>query len=149
MKYFPAKTKICFILAFLFFAGIWTLSMMGACPIDKIGCSKERESVPFPHEIHMESYDCEICHHVYDENKNNVVDTMELYEGNPDIMCSSCHASDNKINTQEAFHRQCMGCHIQAATMDQAAVPTLCNDCHRPESMVLTEYDMIIRGQND
>ena len=149
MKYFPAKTKICFILAFLFFAGIGILSLMGACPIDKIECSKKREPVGFPHEMHMESYDCEVCHHVYDENKNNVIDTMELYEDNPDIMCSSCHASDNTINTQEAFHRKCLGCHNEEATMGQAAIPTMCNDCHRPESEFLNEYDMIIRGQND
>ncbi|MCD4744525.1 MAG: cytochrome c family protein [Desulfobacteraceae bacterium] len=133
----------------LLFGSILTFSLMCACPIDHGECSKGREPVSFPHDMHMESYDCEVCHHAYDENKNNVLDVDELYSDNPDIMCSSCHASENKINTQEAFHQQCIGCHNEEATLGQAEVPTMCRDCHYSESHASTEYDMIIKGQND
>ncbi len=120
---------------------------MGACPVDVAEGSKERASVAFPHEMHMESYDCEVCHHKYDSNKNNILDIDSLEEGNPGIMCASCHDSNNKINTREAYHRLCIGCHDAKAQNNQALVPTLCNECHKPESMVSIEYDMIIKGQ--
>ena len=99
----------------------------------------------FPHDMHMESYDCEICHHVFDEDKNNVLDIDELYDDNPDIMCSSCHDSDNKITTQEAFHQQCIGCHNEEKTIGQAEVPTMCNECHSSGTLISTEYDMVIK----
>ncbi len=129
------------------FGGIIAFSLMCACPIDKGECDKGRKPVPFPHEMHMESFDCEECHHIYDEDKNNVLDIDELYSDNPDILCSSCHNSEHKINTQEAFHRQCIGCHNEEATLGQAFVPTACNECHRSVPVDSTEYDVIIRGK--
>lgn len=147
MKYFSIQTIICFIMVSLLFIGIMTFSLMGLCPVDNGRCSEERESVPFPHDMHMDFYDCETCHHIYDENKENTLDPMELDNGGTNVQCSSCHDLNNKINTQEAFHRQCMGCHNEVAVLGQNIVPTACKECHRSESMVFTEYDMIIKGR--
>ncbi len=133
----------------VFVGGMVTFSFIHTCSESPAACPakhKQRFPVAFPHDMHMESFDCEACHHDYDDKKNNVLDTMELYSGNEDIMCSSCHASDNKINTQEAFHRQCIGCHNEEATMNKAVAPIMCNECHRPEAMTPTEHEMIIRG---
>jgi len=146
VKHFPVKIKICFMFACLVLGGMASFSMIDACPVEKVECDKQREAVSFPHDMHMGSYDCEDCHHVYDENKNNVLDAMELYSGNPDIMCSSCHASGSKIHTRQAFHRQCIGCHNEAVTMDQASAPTMCNECHHPVGEASTDDEMIIRG---
>ena len=133
----------------LLFGGILTFSLMCVCPVDNGECSNGREQVAFPHDMHMDSYDCETCHHAYDKNKENVLDVDELYSENPDIMCASCHDSNNKINTQEAFHRQCIGCHNEESALGQAVVPTMCNECHSSESLASKEYDMIFGRQND
>jgi len=125
-------------------------SFIHTCPANTAACAKhehkQRLPVAFPHDMHMENYDCEECHHVYDENKNNIVDTMELYSDNPDIMCSSCHASNSKINTQEAFHRQCIGCHNKEAAIDEATGPIMCNGCHHHAVDASMDDDLIIKG---
>jgi len=136
----------------VFIGGMVTFSFMHNCPENSPACPakhKQRFPVAFPHDMHMESYDCEDCHHEYDDQKNNVLDSAELYSGNPDIKCSSCHDSDNKIQTRQAFHRLCIGCHDKNAKMNQPTGPAMCNECHRPEAEAPTEYEMIIRGLND
>ena len=124
--------------------------VMHTCSLNSDLCSKQshkhRFPVAFPHDMHMESYDCEECHHEYDDEKNNVIDTMELYSGNEDIMCSSCHTSETTIDTRRAYHRQCLGCHDKEIAMNQAAAPTMCNECHRPSALTPTEDEIIIRG---
>ncbi|MEX1302369.1 MAG: cytochrome c3 family protein, partial [Desulfotignum sp.] len=51
-----------------------------------------RGPVIFDHELHMFEFDCLDCHHVM-ENGENILDEADLEEGNPDILCSSCHDS--------------------------------------------------------
>lgn len=126
-----------------------TFLIAEAFSIDHSGSGMQRDPVAFPHEMHMATFDCEDCHHVYDDQKNNGLDSSELYSGNPDIKCSSCHDSGNKIQTRQAFHRLCIGCHNETAKMNQPTGPTMCNDCHRPEAQAPEEYEMIIRGSND
>ena len=149
MKYIPVNSKFCFIMLCLFFGGMILFSIVEAFPVDPSEWDTQRDPVAFPHEMHMENFDCEDCHHEYDDQKNNGLDLSELYSGNPDIKCSSCHDSDNKIQTWQAFHRLCIGCHNQTAKMNQPTGPTMCNECHRPEAEAPTEYEMIIRGLND
>ena len=148
MKNIPVKINFCFMMVCIFFGGMVAFFFIHTCPANTAACTKHKQRFPvaFPHDMHMADFDCEDCHHDYDDKMDNVIDTMELYSGNEDIMCSSCHASDNKINTQEAFHRQCIGCHNEEAKMSKASVPIMCNECHRPAAMTPTEHEMIIRG---
>ena len=74
---------------------------------------KLRSATVFPHQLHLEAYDCLECHHDYRDGRN-VLDEDELEEGNPDILCSACHDSQSNIDLKDAFHQQCVGCHIES-----------------------------------
>ncbi|MCF8068023.1 MAG: cytochrome c family protein [Desulfobacterales bacterium] len=92
--------------------------------------SRERSPVTFEHESHMDSFECLDCHHDYDESGENILDEGDLEEGNPDILCSACHNDDTKVDRQTAFHRQCMGCHIDERDGGNKAAPDMCGQCH-------------------
>ena len=81
-------------------------------------------SAHFPHEEHMEFLDCLDCHHDYKDG-NNELDESDLWEGNPDIQCASCHNGKKSFSLLRAFHRQCIQCH---STEGQG--PVVCGDCH-------------------
>ena len=74
-------------------AGIVIFLLQRPCPREQYGCNGKRERVGFPHEQHIVLYDCLECHHVYDDQRNNILDPGALYEDNPDIRCIACHNS--------------------------------------------------------
>ena len=91
---------------------------------------KERSPVPFAHNRHIESgLSCKDCHHVY-ENGKNVLDESKLEEGNQGVRCSACHLSKTRIDLQQAFHNQCMGCHKQFLKEKKKTGPRFCGECH-------------------
>ncbi len=106
---------------------------------------KERSAVMFPHESHMDQFECLACHHIY-ENGENVLDESELEEGDPNVRCASCHNSKTKINLEDAFHNLCISCHQESkkkywiprkgiqwkafAQSGEMPAPTLCGQCH-------------------
>ncbi len=79
--------------------------------------------VPFSHKAHVEKekIDCATCHHK-DKNPKE-----------PD-KCSSCHmpkdVKDNAPPAKDAFHKNCIDCHKEAAAKGKKA-PTKCNECHK------------------
>lgn len=81
-------------------------------------------SPQFPHEDHMDFLECLDCHHNY-KNGTNELDEDELYEGNPDIQCGTCHNGKKSFPLLQAFHRQCIQCHD---TGGQG--PVVCGECH-------------------
>lgn len=81
-------------------------------------------SAYFPHEDHMGFLDCMDCHHDY-KNGSNELDEDELYEGNPDIQCASCHNGKKSFSLLRAFHRQCIQCHAA-----EKQGPVVCGECH-------------------
>lgn len=92
----------------------------------------QRPPVAFTHELHMELLECLACHHAY-EDGFNVLDEDELVEGNPAIRCAACHNDQADLERQDAYHRQCIGCHIETRKADAASGPEMCGACHRPE----------------
>ncbi len=87
----------------------------------------ENENLPsahFPHDAHMDFLDCLDCHHQY-ENGENTLNEADLYEGNPDIQCGSCHNGKKSFPLLRAFHRQCIQCHEQ-----EDSGPVNCGECH-------------------
>lgn len=113
-----------FVSGYIFVSGVF------AYPEDiKLGGMKNRGPVAFPHELHMEGFECLECHHVM-ENGKNVMDESDLEEGNPDILCASCHQEQSKVERREAFHHQCVGCHDQYNFTPEEKGPTLCGECH-------------------
>jgi hypothetical protein len=81
------------------------------------------------HDQHMENQDCLECHHKY-ETGENILDEGDLEEGDPEILCASCHNNKVKYNLQQAFHRQCIGCHDRLCAAKMKTGPSLCGECH-------------------
>lgn len=84
-----------------------------------------RPTVPFMHDEHNESAgieECNVCHHVYEENKK-VED-----ESSEDSECSECHADEGDkypMSLVKAYHTLCKGCH-----KEQKTGPIMCGECH-------------------
>ncbi|MBP1726141.1 MAG: class cytochrome family protein [Deltaproteobacteria bacterium] len=124
----------------------WTLQL-NAQPEDillddhSVFKSRERSPAAFRHMYHISNgIECKTCHHRFKGGKN-ILDETELQEGAEGIKCSSCHkqtpgfrfAPDldpTKRNLQQAFHRQCMGCHRQVSQEGKKAGPVTCGECH-------------------
>ncbi len=148
MNHLPKKTVLCGIFVILVFGGVFTFSIIAACPVDSKNCINGRDPVPFPHEMHMGRYDCLKCHHLYDSEHNNILNPMELYEGNPHIKCASCHSSESSTELTEAYHNQCIGCHYRSSGIRHAGGPNLCGECHRSGKQD-AEPVMILGDQHD
>jgi hypothetical protein len=86
----------------------------------------QRTPSVFFHEEHNETaeiYDCNECHHVYEDG------VLLEDESSEDMMCSECHelkAVDNAPGLRLAFHTNCKGCHL-----DRKKGPVMCGECHR------------------
>lgn len=91
---------------------------------------KTRPAVTLPHNRHVEAeLSCKDCHHVY-ENGKNVLDESKLEEGNQGIRCSACHNSKVRIDLEQAFHDQCIGCHKRLQKEKKKTGPRFCGQCH-------------------
>lgn len=95
--------------------------------------SVQRPPVMFSHDLHMGLYDCLDCHHDMKDGVN-VLDEDNLEEGNPDILCGACHNDQASLDRQKAYHRQCMGCHIDNRKAGNDTGPEMCGACHLPVS---------------
>jgi c(7)-type cytochrome triheme protein len=100
----------------------------------KVFKTPARAPVVFTHLTHMglDGVDCTECHHRYEgglpPKGKNVLDARELEEGNPDILCSSCHRTPAAL--QKAFHAQCIDCHEKLLAAGKPTGPRLCGECH-------------------
>ena len=95
----------------------------------------QRPPSVFRHEDHnlaADIWDCNVCHHVYDDEGNLVED-----ESSEDMRCIDCHSLQDEgrqPGLMKAFHRNCKGCHLK-----EVKGPVLCGKCHmknppQPES---------------
>ena len=86
----------------------------------------QRTPSVFRHEDHnlaADIWDCNVCHHVYDENGNLLED-----ESSEDMRCAECHGLDDEgrqPGLMKAFHLNCKGCHLK-----EAKGPVMCGECH-------------------
>ena len=91
---------------------------------------KGRPVVTFPHSQHIEAgLDCKACHHIY-QNGKNVLNENQLAVGNPEIRCSKCHGERLRLPLQQAFHDQCIGCHVRHQQEKKKTGPRYCGACH-------------------
>ena len=88
--------------------------------------NKIRPPVPFNHEEHNEQaeiYECNVCHHVWEDGK------ILEYESSEDMECSECHyeadPGELPMDVIAAYHNNCKGCHLR-----EKAGPVLCSECH-------------------
>ncbi|MBL0715554.1 MAG: cytochrome c3 family protein [Desulfosarcina sp.] len=91
----------------------------------------QRTAVVFSHDLHMGLYECLDCHHKF-ENGVNVLDEDDLVADSPEVNCAACHNESASIDRRKAFHRQCLGCHIQVRKAGDASGPEMCGACHLP-----------------
>ena len=92
----------------------------------------QRTAVAFSHDLHMGLYECLDCHHDY-KDSITVLNEDNLEECNPVIRCSACHNDQADLDRQKAYHRQCMGCHIDTRKAGEASGPEMCGACHLVE----------------
>ncbi len=91
---------------------------------------RTRPPVTFLHNRHVEAgLSCKDCHHMY-ENGKNVLDESKLEEGNKDIRCSACHGPNSKLDLEQAFHDECIGCHQREWQEKKKTGPRYCGGCH-------------------
>jgi c(7)-type cytochrome triheme protein len=103
--------------------------------------SRQRPAVAFTHMSHVNSgIDCKTCHHRFQGGKN-ILDEMELEEGAEGIKCAACHKDKpgfrfspdldaTNRNLQQAYHRECIGCHRQLNLENKKSGPVTCGQCH-------------------
>ncbi len=99
---------------------------------DSLDGERDRPPVLFPHELHMDNYECLDCHHKYEKGEN-VLDEAELEDGNPSAQCITCHEFKTNCCLQKVFHKQCMGCHVEKRKPGEKKGPRKCNGCHTPQ----------------
>jgi c(7)-type cytochrome triheme protein len=91
---------------------------------------KTRPAVTFSHNRHVEAgLSCKDCHHVY-KNGKNVLDEGTLEEGKEGIRCSACHGPKSRLNLEQAFHDECIGCHRKDWKEKKKTGPLFCGECH-------------------
>ncbi len=95
--------------------------------------ARQRTPVAFSHDLHMGLYECLDCHHKF-ENGVNVLDEDDLVEEAPEVSCGACHDDAASIDRQRAYHRLCMGCHIEVRKAGEASGPEMCGACHLPKA---------------
>jgi hypothetical protein len=95
-----------------------------------ISGGRTRPPVTLPHNRHVEAgLSCKDCHHIY-QNGKNVLDESKLEEGNKSIRCSACHGPKSRLNLEQAFHNQCIGCHTKYQKEKKKTGPRYCGECH-------------------
>ncbi len=123
---------------FLAVALLWALGAWGAAgptePPDDgwLAIQKPRREKPpvrFSHRRHPKGViACEGCHHDYQGKRNR------WREGQPVQKCQACHGlkpQKGLLDAENAFHRQCKGCHLAKRKVRQPAGPIKCEGCHR------------------
>lgn len=122
---------LCITFAFVLLAGfLMAQSDMMILDSSRGQPGKKRPPVPFPHNLHVEKgISCTDCHHLY-ENGKNVLDESTLIEGNKEILCSFCHGSASRLNLEQAYHGQCIGCHRKPLKEQKKVPPRYCGGCH-------------------
>ena len=94
--------------------------------------NEKRPSPWFDHDLHEDSLGetgCAKCHHVLDENSNELI-----YSDGEEAACTECHtdaSSDNKTALREASHASCTGCHREMKSQKKVAGPITCGECHK------------------
>ncbi len=81
------------------------------------------------HDQHMESENCLDCHHEY-KNGKNILTEDDLEDENAETSCESCHNRQAKYDLQQAYHKQCIGCHERLIAKNIRSGPVLCGECH-------------------
>jgi hypothetical protein len=94
---------------------------------------------------------CELCHHIYDEEKKKLI-----YEKGKESSCRDCHGvddEDNRRSFRKVSHAQCLDCHMRREKAGQSAGPHTCGGCHgeteRPALEEMAKLPRLMQGQKD
>ncbi len=106
---------------FLAFILVLAGSLAAADAPADIKLTAKNGDVTFPHKAHAEALKiaCATCHHT-------------TKEGEAVQKCSACHGVDAKApKAQDAFHKQCQGCHKDENAKNAKKAPVKCTECHK------------------
>ncbi|HDL03793.1 MAG TPA: cytochrome C [candidate division Zixibacteria bacterium] len=100
----------------------------GNCHSRKPEYVSSRQPMSYDYSLHYRHVkanndSCGLCHHVYDEQKKELV-----YIKGQESSCRDCHQKEkieNVISMREASHQSCIGCHIEKQKGFQE-----CSGCH-------------------
>jgi hypothetical protein len=78
--------------------------------------------IKFNHKKHVDlKYDCLRCHHTWKKGETS---------GKLCVDCHKAKAEGKTLKAQDAFHKDCQGCHQEASKAKKPAGPTACTKCH-------------------
>ncbi len=84
-----------------------------------------RPAAVFPHDAHNEKAqieDCAVCHH---GGKDGKMDKEDMTAGTACVECHPVAGAPGQTSLMRAFHKQCVGCHLE-----RKAGPVACGQCH-------------------
>ncbi len=99
----------------------------------KLQTARKKKPALFPHRMHQEVWDCEVCHHGMDAEGNQTP-----YAAGMEVQhCVTCHnpkMKNKKLSSlMKAAHVRCKGCHKQLVAEGSVAGPIgKCSGCHDP-----------------
>ena len=99
----------------------------------KLQTARKKKPALFPHRMHQEMWDCEVCHHGMDAEGNQTSYTAGMGIQH----CVTCHnpkMKNKKLSSlMKAAHVRCKGCHKQLVAEGSVAGPIgKCSGCHDP-----------------
>jgi hypothetical protein len=106
----------------------------GECHVERPGAVvSTRSPMRFDYSLHYrhvraEGDDCSGCHHVYDEERKNLV-----YRKGSEDACNVCHLqqeAEGQTSLRTAVHTDCVSCHLQRKERGEKHGPSLCAGCH-------------------
>lgn len=103
----------------------------GDCHREEPIIVSSRQQIGFDYSLHNRhqtenNNDCSLCHHVYDEEKKELV-----YIKGQETSCRFCHLSqavDNVLSMRQVSHQSCVSCHLE-----KNKGPQNCAGCHDKE----------------
>ena len=113
MKKYILLLGVVAVLSFVFLSLGKFLNAQEATPPETVTAECSFGKVTFSHKLHAEAAACKDCHHMAES---------------PVQKCKSCHTADAKLNSKDAYHKNCIDCH-----KEKAKGPTGCMDCHKKE----------------
>ena len=98
----------------------------------KMQTARKKKPAIFPHRIHQESWECEVCHHGRDAEGKQT----PYVEGMVIQHCPTCHnlkMPNKKLNSfMKSAHARCKGCHKKLVEEGEVHGPIgKCTGCHK------------------
>ncbi|OGP69094.1 MAG: hypothetical protein A2169_02660 [Deltaproteobacteria bacterium RBG_13_47_9] len=94
---------------------------------DVIEFNPKYGKVTFTHKKHVDlKLDCKKCHHTWKAGETTGKLCKDCHKANKD----ASKKDGGGIESKDAYHKDCKGCHDEAKKAKKPAGPTGCTQCH-------------------